>query len=205
MKQQDSGSNTSRTISDADAEPWCDEDQLPEQTRCKIEAMKMMTRWLIGLKDDIKATQKTLRMLTAFIVHHGDLTDSGRMSRAEMSWLRLSAATSMLKICQQRGVGDQFTVDQFYRVSFLLADDVAQVRQKFAAKLHRGLDRMPPCSLPLDFMGIYALAGTEQDETIRGSTLFYSTANSLNYLSLLICVIYAFGIVWANKRNRVEL
>ena len=74
----------------------------------------------------------------------------------------------MLKICEQKGVGDQITVDQFYIVSYLLGDDVVQVREKFAAKLHRGLYRMPPRSLPIDFMGVYALAGTEEDSRIRG-------------------------------------
>lgn len=161
------GESGSSTVSD-NLESWCDEDQLPEETRCKIEAMKMMARWLLGLKDDVMSAQKTFRMLTAFIVHRGDLFDSGRISKAEMGWLRLSAGTSMLKICEQKGVGDQFTVDQFYSLSFLLADDMVEVREKFATKLHRGLYRMPLRSLPLDFMGVYALAGTEEDKRIRG-------------------------------------
>ena len=130
--------------------------------------MKMMARWLLGLKNDVMSAQKTFRMLTAFIVHRGDLFDSGRISKAEMGWLRLSAGTSMLKICEQKGVGDQFTVDQFYSLSFLLADDMMEVRERFGAKLHRGLYRMPLRSLPLDFMGVYALAGTEEDKRIRG-------------------------------------
>jgi len=132
--------------------------------------MKMMARWLLGLRDDVMSAQKTFRMLTAFIVHRGDLFDSGRISKAEMGWLRLSAGTSMLKICEQKGVGDQFTVDQFYSLSFLLADDMVEVREKFATKLHRGLYRMPLRSLPLDFMGVYALAGTEEDKRIRSTT-----------------------------------
>lgn len=147
---------------------WCDEDKLPEETRCKIEAMKMMARWLIGLKNDVISAQKTFRMLTAFIQHRGDLFDGGRISKAEMAWLRLSAGTAMLKICEQKGVGDQFTVDQFYSLALLIADDMPEVRERFTAKLHRGLFRMPLRSLPLDFMGVYALAGTEEDKRIKG-------------------------------------
>ena len=155
-------------MSDNSNGDWCEEDQLPEETRCKIEAMKMMARWLLGLKNDTMSAQKTFRMLTAFIQHRGDLFDSGRIPKAEMAWLRLSAGTSMLKICEQKGVGDQFTVDQFYSLAFLLADDMPEVRERFAAKLHRGLYRMPLRSLPLDFMGVYALAGTEEDKRVRG-------------------------------------
>jgi sister-chromatid-cohesion protein PDS5 len=148
---------------------WCEEDQLPEETRCKVEAMKMMARWLIGLKNDVMSAQKTFRMLTAFIQHRGDLFDGGRIGKTEMAWLRLSAGMSMLKICEQKGVGDQFTVDQFYSLSLLIADDMPEVRERFTAKLHRGLYRMPLRSLPLDFMGVYALAGTEEDKRIKGN------------------------------------
>lgn len=54
-------------------EPWCPEDQLPEETRCKLEGLKCMARWLLGLKKDELSAQKTFRMLNAFIVHKGDL------------------------------------------------------------------------------------------------------------------------------------
>ena len=147
--------------------------------------MKMMARWLLGLKNDVISAQKTFRMLTAFIQHRGDLIDSGRLSKAEMAWLRLSAGTCMLKICEQKGVGDQFTVDQFYWLSLLLADDCDEVRERFAAKLHRGLYRMPLRSLPLDFMGVYALAGTEENKKIKGWCNFCF----LIRLVVIVCIL----------------
>ena len=156
---------------------WCEEEQLSEEALCKVEAMKMMARWLIGLKNDVMSAQKTFRMLTAFIQHRGDLFDSGKVNRAEMAWLRLSAGTSMLKICEQKGVGDQFTVDQFYSLAFLVADENPEVRERFSAKLHRGLYRMPLRSLPLDFMGVYALAGTEEDKRIKAIVRRYMLAD----------------------------
>ena len=182
---------------------WCDEDRLPEETRCKMEAMKMMARWLLGLKDDAASAQKTFRMLTAFIRHRGDLLDSGRISQAEMSWLRLSAATSMLKICQQKGVGDQLTVDQFYTVSFLLADDVLQVREKFAAKLHRGLYRMPPRSLPLDFMGVYALAGTEPDKRIQSISKVKNI--KMNLENVFTSILHQFYINFTSILHQFDI
>ena len=54
-------------------EPWCSEEVLPEETRCKLEGLKCMARWLLGLKKDELSAQKTFRMLNAFIVHKGDL------------------------------------------------------------------------------------------------------------------------------------
>jgi sister chromatid cohesion protein PDS5 len=52
---------------------WCAEADLPFETRCKVEGLKTMARWLLGLKRDELSAQKTFRMLNAFIVHKGDL------------------------------------------------------------------------------------------------------------------------------------
>ena len=58
-------------------------------------------------------------------------------STAECSWLRLGASCAMLKICEQKGVGDVYTVEQFYNLSQLVVDDVKQVREMFVTKLHK--------------------------------------------------------------------
>lgn len=146
---------------------WCEEDSLPHETRCKVEGLKTMARWLLGLKNDVLSAQKTFRMLNAFIKQKGDLLEQGHLSPAEMSWLRLSAGKAMLKICEQKGVGDQFTAEQFYNLSQLMLDPVPEVREIFAKKLHKGLNKgIPHKCLPLDFMGYYALGGRETDKRL---------------------------------------
>nr|CAD7265260.1 unnamed protein product [Timema shepardi] len=88
--------------------------------------------------------------------------------KCEMAWLRLAAGCAMLKICEQKGVGDQFNADQFINLSLLMVDEVPQVRELFAAKLHKGLSRgIPQKCLPLDFMGFYALGGLERDKRLK--------------------------------------
>ena len=67
-------------------------------------------------------------MINRYILHY---------STAECSWLRLAAGCAMLKICEQKGVGDVYTVDQFYNLSQLAMDDVKQVRELFISKLHK--------------------------------------------------------------------
>lgn len=146
---------------------WCTEENLPEETKCKVEGLKTMARWLLGLKKDVLSAAKTFRMLNAFIKQKGDLLEQGHLSSAEMSWLRLSAGKAMLKICEQKGVGDQFTADQFYNLSQLMIDPVPEVRESFAKKLHKGLNKgIPHKCLPLDFMGYYALGGRETDRKL---------------------------------------
>ncbi|XP_036333195.1 sister chromatid cohesion protein PDS5 homolog B isoform X1 [Rhagoletis pomonella] len=146
---------------------WCDKEGLPADTLCKLDALKTMARWLIGLRSDEHAAQKTFRMLVAFINQRGDLLEQNRLCPAEKSWLRLSAACAMLKICEQKGVGDQYNAEQFFNLSQVMCDPVPEVRDMFARKLHKGLGKgLPNKCLPLDFMGYYALVGHETDKRL---------------------------------------
>ena len=157
-----------------DPTEWCEEEELSEETRVKMEGIKMMARWLLGLKSDVLSAQKTFRMLNAFILHKGDLLETGKMIKVEMAHLRLAAGAAMLRICEQKGVGDQFTSEQFYNLSSLMTDECTQVRERFAMKLHKGLVRgIPHKCLPLDFMGFYALAGNEPLKYLKTATRQY--------------------------------
>ncbi|XP_065343965.1 sister chromatid cohesion protein PDS5 homolog A [Cloeon dipterum] len=157
---------------------WCKEEDLPHDTICKLKGLKTMALWLLGLKDDTVNAYKTFRMIDAFIVNKGDLLEENRLSLAEKAWLRLGAGSAMLKICEQKGVGDQFNATQFFNLSQLMQDEIPQVRERFAAKLHQGLSRRIPLKcLPLDFMGYYALAGAEPDVKIRKTIQEYMVSD----------------------------
>lgn len=99
---------------------WCREDELPEETRRRLEGLKCMARWLLGLKTDVMSAQKTFRMLNAFLVTKGDLLQQGRLSKAEMGWLRLQAGCTMLKICELKSYSQQLTAEQYYNLSLLM-------------------------------------------------------------------------------------
>ncbi len=70
---------------------WVEYEDLSLEWRCKLEGLKMMARWLTGLKDDrdddgggsavVNVTisaQKTFRMLNAIIENKGDLLEDGK-------------------------------------------------------------------------------------------------------------------------------
>lgn len=59
-------------------------------------------------------------------------------SNAEMSWLRLTAGYSMLKIAEQKGVGDQYTAEQFYTLSQLM---YVSSRSQWSPSVHVHLPR----------------------------------------------------------------
>ena len=62
-------------------------------------------------------------------------------SPAERAWFRLSAGNAILKICEQKGVGDKYTLEQFYTFSRLFVDPVPQVRERILIKLHKVRER----------------------------------------------------------------
>ncbi|KAG0728388.1 Sister chromatid cohesion protein PDS5 B-B [Chionoecetes opilio] len=174
LMRNQTAAHTPGTIAREEAEEWVEEDELTEETIVKMEGIKMMARWLLGLKSDVISAQKTFRMLNHFIISNGDLLKTGKMLKYEMAHLRLSAGSAMLKICEQKGVGDQFTSEQFYNLSRLMNDESPQVRERFAIKLHKGLVRgIPNKCLPLDFMGFYALAGLEDNRNLRVAVKAY--------------------------------
>ncbi|KAH8402050.1 hypothetical protein KR009_009482 [Drosophila setifemur] len=154
---------------------WCAQEDLPPDTLCKLDALKSMARWLLGLRTDEHAAQKTFRMLAAFVNQRGDLLGQNRLCGAEKSWLRLGAACAMLKVCEQKGVGDQYSAEQYLQLSQLMVDPVPEVREIFARKLHKGLSRsLPRNCLPLDFMGMYVLAGLETDRKLQDLVRHYA-------------------------------
>ncbi|KFM69553.1 Sister chromatid cohesion protein PDS5-like protein, partial [Stegodyphus mimosarum] len=64
-------------ITRGDDSMWIDFDMLPEETKVKVEGMKMIVRWLLGLKTAAQSAVSTLRLLTTVILHRGDLMEKG--------------------------------------------------------------------------------------------------------------------------------
>lgn len=79
-------------------------------------------------------------------------------SAPNRSRLRLKAACAILKLAQQVKYIDVITVEQFHQVALVMQDSCIEVRDKFTAKLHKGLEML---SLPPDYMAIYGLASPD--------------------------------------------
>uniref|UniRef100_T1J3Z9 Uncharacterized protein n=1 Tax=Strigamia maritima TaxID=126957 RepID=T1J3Z9_STRMM len=148
----------------SDGDGWCSEDELSDETKAKIEGMKLMVRWLLGLKTSTNSAISSLKLLTTVILHDGDLMEKGKIAIAEKSWLRYMAGCCILKLCQEPTYSDILTPEQFNTVARLLNDECKDVRDRFSQKLHKGLISL---KLPLDFMAIFALAGNESTKDLR--------------------------------------
>ena len=51
-----------------------------EETQAKLHAMKMMVRWLLGMRNnENNVAVSTLRLLSTMLTHDGDLMEKGQI------------------------------------------------------------------------------------------------------------------------------
>ena len=51
-----------------------------EETQAKLQAMKMMVRWLLGMRNnENNVAVSTLRLLSTMLTHDGDLMEKGQI------------------------------------------------------------------------------------------------------------------------------
>nr|XP_003477318.1 sister chromatid cohesion protein PDS5 homolog B [Cavia porcellus] len=125
----------------------------------QIQAIKMMVRWLLGMKNNhSKSGTSTLRLLTTILHSDGDLTEQGKISKPDMSRLRLAAGSAIVKLAQEPCYHEIITLEQYQLCALAINDECYQVRQVFAQKLHKGLSRL---RLPLEYMAICALCAKD--------------------------------------------
>uniref|UniRef100_A0A8C2XCT2 PDS5 cohesin associated factor B n=1 Tax=Cyclopterus lumpus TaxID=8103 RepID=A0A8C2XCT2_CYCLU len=138
---------------------WVPDEEVSPETLAKIQGIKLMVRWLLGVKNNqSKSGNSTLRMLTAILHSDGDLTEQGRMGKPDMSRLRLAAACALLKLAQEPCYHEIITLEQYQLCALVINDECYQVRQCFSQKLHRGLCRL---RLPLEYMAVFALCAKD--------------------------------------------
>ncbi|XP_040304099.1 LOW QUALITY PROTEIN: sister chromatid cohesion protein PDS5 homolog B [Herpailurus yagouaroundi] len=138
---------------------WVPDEEVSPETMVKIQAIKMMVRWLLGMKNNhSKSGTSTLRLLTTILHSDGDLTEQGKISKPDMSRLRLAAGSAIVKLAQEPCYHEIITLEQYQLCALAINDECYQVRQVFAQKLHKGLSRL---RLPLEYMAICALCAKD--------------------------------------------
>uniref|UniRef100_A0A4W4FQY3 PDS5 cohesin associated factor B n=1 Tax=Electrophorus electricus TaxID=8005 RepID=A0A4W4FQY3_ELEEL len=138
---------------------WVPDDEVSPETLAKIQGIKLMVRWLLGVKNNqSKSGNSTLRMLTAILNSDGDLTEQGRLGKPDMSRLRLAAGCAVLRLAQEPCYHEIITLEQYQLCALVINDECYQVRQAFAQKLHKGLCRL---RLPLEYLAVFALCAKD--------------------------------------------
>uniref|UniRef100_A0A672LYX1 PDS5 cohesin associated factor B n=1 Tax=Sinocyclocheilus grahami TaxID=75366 RepID=A0A672LYX1_SINGR len=138
---------------------WVPDDEVSPETLAKIQGLKLMVRWLLGVKNNqSKSGNSTLRMLTAILSSDGDLTEQGKIGKPDMSRLRLAAGCAILRLSQEPCYHEIITLEQYQLCALVINDECYQVRQAFAQKLHKGLCRL---RLPLEYLAVFTLCAKD--------------------------------------------
>uniref|UniRef100_A0A669E201 PDS5 cohesin associated factor A n=1 Tax=Oreochromis niloticus TaxID=8128 RepID=A0A669E201_ORENI len=125
----------------------------------EVQAIKLLVRWLLGMKNNqSKSANSTLRLLSAMLVSEGDLTEQKKISKSDMSRLRLAAGGAIMKLAQEPCYHEIITPEQFQLCGLVINDECYQVRQIFAQKLHLALVKL---LLPLEYLAVFALCAKD--------------------------------------------
>lgn len=164
-----------RTTGPDTTESWYSEHHVTEETMAKLQAMKMLVRWLEGLQSNANNSgTSTLRLLYTVIIHEGDLMEKGMINKPELARLRLQAGCCMLKLAEYKCYGDLITREQFQALALLMNDSCYHVRLNFALKLNKGLMML---RLPLEYMCIFSLAANDPLKERRAQIKTFLHAN----------------------------
>ncbi|CAC5359753.1 PDS5 [Mytilus coruscus] len=138
---------------------WYSEHHVTEESMAKLQSMKLLTRWLQGLKSNANNSgTSTLRLLYTVIAHEGDLMEKGNINKPELARLRLQAGCCMIKLAEEKCFSDIITHEQFQALALLMNDSCYHVRHIFSLKLHKSLLTL---RLPLQYMSIFCLAAND--------------------------------------------
>uniref|UniRef100_A0A673GV52 Sister chromatid cohesion protein PDS5 homolog A-like n=1 Tax=Sinocyclocheilus rhinocerous TaxID=307959 RepID=A0A673GV52_9TELE len=148
-----------RSVGNKNGRLWTADDEVSPEVLAKVHAIKLLVRWLLGMKNNqSKSANSTLRLLSAMLVSEGDLTEQKKISKSDMSRLRLAAGSAIMKLAQEPCYHEIITPEQFQLCGLVINDECYQVRQIFAQKLHVALVKL---LLPLEYMAVFALCAKD--------------------------------------------
>ncbi|XP_070971674.1 sister chromatid cohesion protein PDS5 homolog A-like [Oncorhynchus clarkii lewisi] len=148
-----------RSVGNKNGKLWTSDEEVSPEVLAKVQAIKLLVRWLLGMKNNqSKSANSTLRLLSAMLVSEGDLTEQKKISKSDMSRLRLAAGGAIMKLAQEPVYHDIITPEQFQLCGLVINDECYQVRQIFAQKLHLALVKL---LLPLEYLAVFSLCAKD--------------------------------------------
>ncbi|KAG0346698.1 hypothetical protein BG004_001038 [Podila humilis] len=126
------------------ADDWIEASDLNEYTRSKIAGLKILVHRAIILANDQVYAQEAARplfkLLWTILAQDGELVAEKNTSNVLKSHLRLSAARSVIKLCNSRPVYERMvTVMEHTRLALVMQDPVFRVRHGLAQRIMKYL------------------------------------------------------------------
>ena len=163
---------------------WITDEELyysKESAGClsKILAMKLLTNWLISIKDSVSddiesISRPILSMLSSYINRGGEIVTTEDTPMGFCSRLRLHAGIQLLKIDQIPAYDTFIDQRRINRLILLIQDVEIQVRYLFLNKLKK---RLAQNKISRRFLALIFFIAHEPDSSLRSDTLTWIRAS----------------------------
>ncbi|PSN45361.1 hypothetical protein C0J52_06522 [Blattella germanica] len=161
-----------------DDDPWHQKTDLPYDIRCKVEALKAITRFVIRLNNK-SLTNTVMDVLKKIIQGNGAYSETDKLTVSAKAWLRLTCGCCFLKLCDAKRIYDHIPRKAFFQMAKLMKDESPVVRRRFVTKLSKKLRqwKKQKFGLPSVFISYFALCALEKNYTLKSEM-----ENELNQL-----------------------
>jgi sister chromatid cohesion protein PDS5 len=170
-----------RTSKTASQKQWLDDDEIDDECKAKVWALKILVNRLRSsqdAKESKELAEPVIRLLNTLITKEGELSKKQDTPPAHKSRLRLVAAQLLLKLCRTKVYDELLAPDAFNRLACVAQDSIYQVRLKFVTKLKKYLGH---ALLPVRFYTIVFLMAYEPQEEFRDETVTWIKARAKSF------------------------
>ncbi|KAI9773633.1 MAG: hypothetical protein M1840_006907 [Geoglossum simile] len=170
-----------RTTKTASQKQWLDDDEVDDECKAKVWALKILVNRLRSsqdVKESRELAEPVIKLLNTLITKEGELSKKQDTPPTHKSRLRLVAAQLLLKLCKTKVYDELLAPDAFNRLACVAQDSIYQVRLKFVTKLKKYLGHT---WLPVRFYTIVFLMAYEPQEEFRDETVTWIKARAKSF------------------------
>ncbi len=172
-----------RNPSQADKPDWFSDDELDEECKAKVWALRILVNRVRSHPDPktlSEAAQPVYQLLNTLIAQHGESSKTKDTPATHRSRFRLAASLLFLKLCTSKAHDELLLPRDFDRLACTAQDSLSQVRSTFMRKLKKylGQGRLSP-----RFYSIVFLQAFEPQLDLREDTMTWIRSRAKNLAS----------------------
>ncbi|KXS14364.1 hypothetical protein M427DRAFT_340606 [Gonapodya prolifera JEL478] len=159
-------SKRKRTPVDEELE-WVDDDELPEEVKCKVAGLKLLVKWVEGVAtindQDEDTVMGLFKVLWTVLSQEGELVREQTSSAICRSRMRVTASLSLFRLARNQRFEAHIENNQFINLSLTIQDSCFQARERIANKLMKYIHQQ---KLPIRFLTVLMLSAHEPEREL---------------------------------------
>lgn len=170
-----------RTASRGDQPSWSDDDELDDECKAKVWALKILVNRVRSHQDPKTlraAADPVYQLLNTLIAKGGESSKTHETPAPHKSRFRLAAARLLLKLCTSRAHDELLRPKDFDRLALTAQDSLPQIRSAFMRKLKKYLGQS---RLSQRFYSIVFLQAFEPQLDLREDTVTWIRSRARHF------------------------